>query len=252
MEGTPPTLFVTDLDGTLLDPAGHLSPWTRTTLGDLLNRGCPLTYCSARSHYTASRLLAGLPWHLPAIVSGGAFLVEPQDGQVLESRLLSAATAAAALETGRRLGMAPLLIGFVGDAERIYHLSPQNPGQAGVGGAVAVSVRSGPVSPALMVHDRQDQGGRYVCRRGVVCYQTRCPEAQCRRPLRSPTRCSGAGQRAHQRERCQHHADNGQQRKHDEDQDHPGDRLGQVPSTPGRPPPRSRCAPPRPAPRSLP
>ena len=133
--GSPPALFVTDLDGTLLASDGRLSAWTRGALADLLGRGCPLTYATARSHHTAGPLLAGLPWRIPAIVSGGAFLVEPQDGRVLESRLLSTATAAAAIAGGQRLGLAPFLIGFSGNEERIFHLPAQNPGQAAFLGA---------------------------------------------------------------------------------------------------------------------
>ncbi len=48
---TPHTPFVTDLDGTLLAPDGQLSAWTRTTLTDVLQRDCPLTYATARSRH---------------------------------------------------------------------------------------------------------------------------------------------------------------------------------------------------------
>ena len=69
-------LFVSDLDGTLLDRSARLSEWSRERLGRLLGSGMPFTVASARSIHTIASILDGVAIQLPVIEFNGAFITD--------------------------------------------------------------------------------------------------------------------------------------------------------------------------------
>lgn len=82
------TLFVTDLDGTLLMPDVTVSDCTRAILTPLLKRGLPLTAATARTSFSVMPILAGLPFSLPLILQNGAVLHDPVSGRVKEAAVI--------------------------------------------------------------------------------------------------------------------------------------------------------------------
>ena len=70
------TLYVSDLDGTLLNRDEKLSEFTVWALNSLIERGMKFTYATARSNHSARRVTAGLTKNLPVIVYNGAFILE--------------------------------------------------------------------------------------------------------------------------------------------------------------------------------
>lgn len=74
-------LYVSDLDGTLLDRDGNLSEVSRSRLQELLNDGMLFTVASARSHVSIRERLGDLPLSLPIIEFNGAFLTDYQTGE---------------------------------------------------------------------------------------------------------------------------------------------------------------------------
>jgi Cof subfamily protein (haloacid dehalogenase superfamily) len=68
------TLFVSDLDGTLLDNTGRLNDWSRERLKELLKAGLAFTVASARSRQDISHLLEGLDLSYPPIALNGAMV----------------------------------------------------------------------------------------------------------------------------------------------------------------------------------
>ena len=85
------TLWVTDLDGTLLMPDVTVSDRTRTILTPLLKAGLPLTAATARTSFSVMPILAGLPFSLPLILQNGAVLHDPVTGLVKEAAVIGAA-----------------------------------------------------------------------------------------------------------------------------------------------------------------
>lgn len=77
------TLYVSDLDGTLLDSNGHLSDFTADTLNKLIAQGMSFTVATARSISSASGLLDKVNINIPAVMMNGVFLTDiPQKKQV--------------------------------------------------------------------------------------------------------------------------------------------------------------------------
>ncbi len=67
-------LFVSDLDGTLLQADGTLSEFGRLTLAELTARGIPFTVASGRTFSSIRRALGVTQLHLPVISSDGALI----------------------------------------------------------------------------------------------------------------------------------------------------------------------------------
>lgn len=84
----PRILYISDLDGTLLNRAGELSPGTRRVLHELLEEGILFTVASARSYFSIRSLLRDLPLSLPVIEFNGAFLTDYQSGVHIETNSL--------------------------------------------------------------------------------------------------------------------------------------------------------------------
>lgn len=68
------TLYISDLDGTLLLDDGTLSDYTVKTVNDLLKKGMNITFATARSFSSASKILPKFDLKLPAATMNGTFL----------------------------------------------------------------------------------------------------------------------------------------------------------------------------------
>ena len=62
------TLYVSDLDGTLLDGQERVPAFTRRVINRLAERGVAFTYATARSQHSADKVTQGLTKSLPVIV----------------------------------------------------------------------------------------------------------------------------------------------------------------------------------------
>lgn len=91
------TLYVSDLDGTLLSSDGALSDTSAGLLNGAIEAGALFTYATARSFLRARMATAGLRLNLPVITYGGAATVDPGTGEYADLRLLDQATVEAAL-----------------------------------------------------------------------------------------------------------------------------------------------------------
>ncbi|MBD5132086.1 MAG: HAD family hydrolase [Clostridiales bacterium] len=70
------TLYVTDLDGTLLKKDQTVSEYSKRIINDLISRGELITYATARSGETAGIVTAGLNIKAPSILYNGAFICD--------------------------------------------------------------------------------------------------------------------------------------------------------------------------------
>lgn len=77
------TLYITDLDGTLLEDDQTLSDDTIKTINRLIEEGVNITYASARSYLTASKVTEPLHFKLPVIVQNGTFIDTPKGKEII-------------------------------------------------------------------------------------------------------------------------------------------------------------------------
>lgn len=77
------TLYVSDLDGTLLRSNERTSDYTNEVINRLTERGMIFSYATARSLNTAKKVTKGLRAKIPLIVYNGAFIIDNMTGEVL-------------------------------------------------------------------------------------------------------------------------------------------------------------------------
>lgn len=83
------TLYVSDLDGTLLTSRETISDYTKRTINRLTEQGMCFSYATARSFITAGKLTKDLHSDIPAIVYNGAFIVHNKTEEILASNYLN-------------------------------------------------------------------------------------------------------------------------------------------------------------------
>ena len=123
------TLYVSDLDGTLLNRQGLLSDTTRAGLTELLLQGLPFTVASARHVVSIRQLLAGLPLSLPVVSSNGAFISDLATGRHELVHGMDSALGEALFALVRRQGHLPFLSVHTPEGDRLYWQEVQNEGQ---------------------------------------------------------------------------------------------------------------------------
>jgi len=75
------TVYISDLDGTLLGNNAKLSSFSKEVLNELLQQGLQFTVASARSVVSMQTMLKGLNLRLPVIEFNGAFISDLDSGR---------------------------------------------------------------------------------------------------------------------------------------------------------------------------
>lgn len=114
------TLYMTDLDGTLLNKSSRISPESIETINRLIERGMLFTYATARSLASASVVTEGLSVNIPVIAYNGAFIVQPSTGEILSQEKFDgeemSVIKAALEENGAKL----LIYSILDGAEKVF------------------------------------------------------------------------------------------------------------------------------------
>ncbi|MCM1489616.1 MAG: HAD family hydrolase [Muribaculum sp.] len=87
------TLFISDLDGTLLAPDGRLTPKTICKLNESIGKGALFSVATARTPATVSKLLAEVDCRIPLIVMTGAAIWDRERNQYIHACFHNKATA---------------------------------------------------------------------------------------------------------------------------------------------------------------
>lgn len=119
------TLFVSDLDGTLLRSDGTLAKDTARKVAELVLRGVKFTFATARSYYTAMQVTGELPIKIPVILHNGVFIRDPRSGAYIKKNLLPNP------EYVRRIfdeyGLSPFVYSADGDKQKYSYIQDKIP-----------------------------------------------------------------------------------------------------------------------------
>lgn len=117
------TLYVSDLDGTLLDNDSRISERSADIITGLTRRGALITVATARTPATVSNLLEFTVTTPPAIVMTGATMWDRNTGHYVDPRFMSAGIYDVVNNEIRRCGLRPFV--YVLDLEKsfidVYH-----------------------------------------------------------------------------------------------------------------------------------
>ncbi len=83
------TLYVSDLDGTLLQSDEKTSDFTNQTINQLVGNGMLFSYATARSFHTSHKVTNGLNANIPLVLYNGAMVIDNVDGSILLKNIFS-------------------------------------------------------------------------------------------------------------------------------------------------------------------
>lgn len=112
-------LYVTDLDGTLLNRQDSINPFSIQTINDLVDRGMIFTYATARSLVSASKVTVGLSTNIPIIAYNGAFIIHPATGDILSKEDFNEEERAKVREVLIQYNISPMVYSFINGIEKV-------------------------------------------------------------------------------------------------------------------------------------
>lgn len=119
IENRDKTLYVTDLDGTLLNKNDRISPQSIRIINDLVEQGMLFTYATARSLVSALTVTEGLSTKIPVIVYNGAFIIQPSTEEILSREGFSREETDWVRTVLNRCQISPLVYAFVDGVEKV-------------------------------------------------------------------------------------------------------------------------------------
>ena len=123
------TLYVSDLDGTLLQSDQTVSTFTAKTINGLIQNGLLFSYATARSYATASKVTAGLRLRIPVIVFNGTFVIDTDTQSRLISHLFTQEETAIIQSVLSAHRITPIVNAFFDNREKFsYVQGKENPG----------------------------------------------------------------------------------------------------------------------------
>lgn len=119
------TLYVSDLDGTLLRGDETLSPFTIQTVNQLTEQGMLFSYATARSHVTAGKITEKMTPQIPVIVYNGAFILPNGGGKPLRACYFQPKEAQYILELLNGRGIFPIVYATIEGKEKFSYWPEQ-------------------------------------------------------------------------------------------------------------------------------
>ena len=123
-------LYISDLDGTLLNNESSLSDFSESALRELLAAGLPFSVASARSVHSMRKMLKGLPLTLPVVEFNGAFVTDLETGRHEVINALEPAVADESYRFILRSGFSPFVSTFNGREDCVHYRDVTNEGMA--------------------------------------------------------------------------------------------------------------------------
>lgn len=113
------TLYVTDLDGTLLGSNKCVSEYSIQVINELVEEEMLFTYATARSLSSASIVTKGLRLKTPIVAYNGAHIFDPETGERIASEGFTSDEVQQAKKILERYNISPMVYSFVKEKETV-------------------------------------------------------------------------------------------------------------------------------------
>lgn len=111
------TLYLSDLDGTLLHSDEHISEYTVNTVNRFVQAGGYFSYATARSFITASKVTTGLNTDFPVICYNGAFIIRNSTQEIMQSNYFNREVASSIRQVLSERGIFPIIYAYINNKE---------------------------------------------------------------------------------------------------------------------------------------
>lgn len=113
------SLYLTDLDGTLLNRESTLSKYSSDIINTFIKKGGLFSYATARSFNSSSKVTTGLNIILPVIVYNGGFIYDTIQKKFVHKTIFNKSEILKLIEITRKSGLTPLVYTLINDEEKI-------------------------------------------------------------------------------------------------------------------------------------
>lgn len=113
------TLYVTDLDGTLLNTHDTINQKSIDIINNLVEKGMKFTYATARSLVSASVVTKGLSTNIPVITYNGAYIINPATNEILSSTEFTKEEADKVISVMKKYNISPLVYSHIDNVESV-------------------------------------------------------------------------------------------------------------------------------------
>lgn len=117
------TIYITDLDGTLLGPDAAVSKRSQLILKRLIENGVLFSVATARSSLSTLRVLEGIPLRHPIICRNGVNIHDPRSPQTPFVVRIPDELSHKLISLGVERGFYPLVYRFDGGSDRVLYVS---------------------------------------------------------------------------------------------------------------------------------
>lgn len=122
----PKVLYVSDLDGTLLNENSQVSEQSARMLSEAIDKGALFSIATARTPATIIPLLKDVPLQLPGVVMTGAALYDMKSRKFSRLQLMPPGVAEQLVDMYRKHGVATFVYTFNNDMLEVYHIGELN------------------------------------------------------------------------------------------------------------------------------
>lgn len=119
-------LFVSDLDGTLLNKSSKVSEKSRMIINDLIEKGVQFTVATARTHATVIELLEGLDIRMPITIMNGVGIYDLKQRKYLEIVDVEKEAVKKTLTIFDELGLEAMVYGIKDDQLSVFYRQMNN------------------------------------------------------------------------------------------------------------------------------
>lgn len=122
------TLYISDLDGTLLNSQAELNPYTIETINTLIEKGMHFTVATARTAATVSKILAPLNLSVPVVLMNGVIRYDMKQKEYLNILYLPEKTVSFILRTAKQFHLTGFLYQIKDNSLTTYYENLTNSG----------------------------------------------------------------------------------------------------------------------------
>ena len=116
------TLYVSDLDGTLLRSDERTSDFTNKVINRMTANGMLFSYATARSIITAKKVTKGLDAKIPLIVYNGAFIIDNASGEILKANYFNRSSVRELLDRLFENHIYPIVYAYIDGKEKFSYI----------------------------------------------------------------------------------------------------------------------------------
>jgi len=121
------TLFISDLDGTLLNKNAEITPVTAKIINGLIDDGLIFTYATARSFLTAAHVTGNINFKYPAVHHNGVFIQNPRTGEYYDKCSFDKDKITEIIRKAGNNSVYPLVYAIIDGGERVSWIKSKEP-----------------------------------------------------------------------------------------------------------------------------